>query len=333
MIPHYVLFLHGMGDEKKGFSKVLRANIQREFAATLETLREEIPGLVPAGGGTDCVSLNEVWWSDVTQKDQDRLWRRLFPKLREKRIGWTEFATDPRAALRRIRYWAFFRQFVLNYFGDPISYVPGGHQYKRIHDRIDERLDDLRREMLRNQAAEELPALVTVVAHSLGSVIASDLIYDKLNGLNGRRWPREVVLANFFSLGSPLAVYMLRYDMEQPIFASPITMQDKPYGLWINVYDPQDVLGFPLKQLNGRRGPYDDAVFADVEINAGQWWNPRHWLSWTPFSHLFYWEDRLVAEMIGRKAALDWVRVNYPKSEPELKRHYDAYKRDFAQRA
>ena len=329
MIPHYVLLIHGMGDEREGFSRVLRSNIQREFVGAIGRLKKAIPGLPAESGRKGCVSLNEVWWSDVTQRDQDRLWRRLFPKLREKRMGWLEFFTNPLAGIRRIRYWAFFRQFVLNYFGDPISYVPGGHQYERIHNRIDERLDELRRDMLQNQSAEELPALVTVVAHSLGSVIASDLIYDKLRGENGRRWPPEVRLANFFSLGSPLALYMLRYDMEQPIFASPIRMQDREYGLWINVYDPQDILGFPLKQLNGKKGPYDDAVYADLEINAGQWWDPRHWLSWTPFSHVNYWEDRQVAEMIGRKAALDWLRVNYPKWAPDLKPHYEAYKRDF----
>lgn len=33
-----------------------------------------------------------------------------------------------------------------------------------------------------------------------------------------------------------------------------------------------------------------------------------------------------VAAMIGRKAALDWARVNVPKSAPDLKPLYEAYR-------
>jgi len=331
MIPHYVLLIHGMGEEKRGFNRGLTRNIHKEFVAAIAALKQRVPGLPQDIGGTDCVTVNEVCWSDVTQEDQDKLWIRLFPKLRGKRIGWRELLTNPRAWIRRARYLATLRQFVLNYFGDPISYVPGGHQYVRIHDRISQRLAELHREMLLYQARERLPALVTVVAHSLGSVIASDLIYDMLHQRNGRSWPPQVRLANFFSLGSPLALYMLRDGMDQQEFARPIAMQD-PDGLWINVYDPQDILGFPLKPLNGKKGSYDRAVHADLEINAGHWWNPWHWVvGMTPFSHLLYWTDDRVAEMIGRKAALDWVRVNCPKAEPDLKPQYETYKQDFAQ--
>ncbi len=326
MIPHYVLFIHGMGDEKKGFSRCLPENIRNAFTAAIDRLKREVPSLTHVAANRDSVSLQEVLWSDVTQENQDRLWKRLFPRLREKRIGWIELITKPRAWFPRLRYLAWFRQFVLNYFGDPISYVPGRYHYTRIHDRISLRLGELKQDMLQNRNHAELPGLVTVVAHSLGSVIASDLIYDMLNRLNEREWPPEVRLANFFSLGSPLALYMLRDGMEEQDFARPITMQDQD-GLWINIYDPQDILGYPLKQLNGTRGPYDQAVFADLEIQAGQRWNPWQWLwGMTPFSHLYYWNDELVAEIIGRKAALDWVRANYPASGPDLKPQYDAYK-------
>lgn len=324
MIPHYVLLIHGIGEEKPGFNRGLKKNIQKRFTHALEELKNSVPSLSHERFTIDSVVVREIVWSDLTQNDQDCLWRRLYPKLPKKRFGWLELLGDPGAWIPRLRYLAFLRQFVLNYFGDPISYVPKGYQYIRIHKRLYDDFNELHKEIQSRQNDER--AFVTVVAHSLGSVIASDLIYDMFNKLNGKDWPPQACLANFFTFGSPLALYMLREGVDENNFSSPITMQDQE-GLWINIYDRQDILGYPLKNLNGKDGAYDHAVFADLEITAGQWWNPWHWLiGLTPLSHVLYWKDDFVAEMIGRKTALDWVRANYPKLEPDLTSHYSAYR-------
>ena len=228
MIPHYVLLIHGIGDEKPGFNRGLKKNIQMRFIHALEELKNSVPSLSHERFTVDSVVVREIVWSDLTQNDQDCLWRRLYPKLPKKRFGWLELLGEPGAWIPRLRYLAFFRQFVLNYFGDPISYVPKGYQYIRIHKRLYDDFNELHKEIQSRQNDER--AFVTVVAHSLGSVIASDWIYDMFNKLNGKDWPQQVCLANFFTFGSPLALYMLREGVDKNNFSSPIMMQE-PEGL------------------------------------------------------------------------------------------------------
>jgi len=139
MIPHYVLLIHGMGEEKKGFNRGLTKNIHTSFAGAVEALRQQLPTLPRDIREKACVTVKEVCWSRVTQEDQDKLWIRLFPQLRGKRVGWLELLTNPLAWLRRIRYLAPGRRFVLNYFGDPISYLLE-RRAGRSHDRAESRV-------------------------------------------------------------------------------------------------------------------------------------------------------------------------------------------------
>lgn len=313
MIPHYTLLIHGMGEARAKFGLKLVEPARREFIETVGKF-----GAVPAPAS---FTIAETMWSDITQEDQDRLWNLLFGKtLGSRELNWGSTLQQPLKWARRVRYWAYFRRFVLNYLGDPIAYIPCLIKYQQIQHRISSALTRYQNDASIHGATAQNPALLTVVAHSLGSVIFSDLFHDMTRRYN--TWPSEIRLANFFSLGSPIALYRLRYGAQDP-FNQPLLVQD-PDGLWINVYDPQDILGYPLKPLNRE---YQAAVFADKEINAGQWWNPIHWLQgMTPFSHLLYWKDAVVAQMIGRKAALDWLRLNDLALAPKLKPLYDDYK-------
>jgi hypothetical protein len=313
MIPHYTLLIHGMGDERSHYGKELIKTAGREFSDAIKKF-----GHSPAQTSW---TVSEAMWSDITQRDQDHVWSLLFQKHLGPRVpSWPWTLGHPLKWLRRLRYWSYGRKFVLNYLGDPIAYVPGLIKYQEIHRRISDELIRYQKDAIRQGATAQNPALLTVVAHSLGSVIFSDLFHDMARRYN--TWPSEIRLANFFSLGSPITLYRLRYGAQDP-FNQPLLVQD-PDGLWINVFDPQDILGYPLKPLNPE---YHAAVFADKEINAGQWWNPLHWLQgMTPFSHLLYWKDAALAQMIGRKAALDWLRLNDLALAPKLKPLYDDYK-------
>ena len=52
---------------------------------------------------------------------------------------------------------------------------------------------------------------------------------------------------------------------------------------WLNFFDADDVLGYPLRPLSPS---YHDAVTADLQINVG---SPLR--SWNPLSHEEYWTD------------------------------------------
>lgn len=60
---------------------------------------------------------------------------------------------------------------------------------------------------------------------------------------------------------------------------------------WLNFFDRDDVLGYPLKPT----GPaYGAAVNEDLEINVGGWFKSR-----TPLSHNGYWESKDLARRLA----------------------------------
>ena len=153
----------------------------------------------------------------------------------------------------------------------------------RIHDRIKE---DLKRLEVR---AGQGP--VTIISHSLGTVIASDFVYDRQKHQDVQGFQ----LANFFTMGSPIALFALRYGGPE-VFDDPIHM-DIPDGEWINILDADDPIAYPLKSLNA---VYDQAVSADQEVNTGLF----------GLSHTRYWKTLAVHQIIAKKLAKDWIKLN-----------------------
>lgn len=292
MKPHFILILHGIGGHQPGFSTSLRVSLHDVFETSIgNMLSQPYP--------VHSILSYEAVWSPAVLPDQGALWDALFPKMS---------GTD------RIQYWTALREFFVFYLGDAVAYIesPGVNKYRQIHGKVLNALNQCASNAAAQGATAASPALLIIVGHSLGSVIASDLVYDLTNLARAQRlgisWPAELRLANFFTFGSPLSVYSLRFGPPRA-FDTPIQLGD-PDGLWINMYDPQDIIGYPVKPLNPQ---HNAAVFADVVLNAGNAW--KFWQWWkqaTPLSHNLYWEDKTVAEIIGRKVATDWVRENFP---------------------
>lgn len=320
MNPHYVLLIHGIGSAKERFSGTFEEMVIEVF----ETQVTRILGQPHA----ERPDIREVVWSPATQTIQNDLWRQLFPNFgRGSTLAWWSWLTKPSTWIDRARYWAPLREFVVSYLGDAVAYdePPGTTKYGDIHRCVWAVIDACAANAVQNRATAQQPASLTIVAHSLGSVIASDLFADAIDRSrpgHSKPWPPQLQLTNFVTLGSPLALYSVQFNNLDEFPA--ISMQNKEHGLWINVYDPQDVLGYPLRPLNKK---YAGAVFADKIINAGQWWNPFHALKhWNPLSHTLYWEDTTVAEIVGRKVALDWLRENHPELGARVQQEYVAYK-------
>jgi hypothetical protein len=142
-----------------------------------------------------------------------------------------------------------------------------------------------------------------VIAHSLGTVIASDHFWD----LQRQRHPegattpleRGETLAYLYTLGCPIALWTLRYDdFGQPIaFPAPTLSQFHP-GLhteWVNFYDRDDLVAYPLKGLSKE---YEATVTEDRAVNVG----PLP-ISLTPVSHVCYWNDSSVMRPIAKTLA------------------------------
>ena len=72
-----------------------------------------------------------------------------------------------------------------------------------------------------------------------------------------------------------------------PLFISGISprksfKKPNPDFRWDNYYDPDDVLGWPLRQLGSQF-----SYINDHDINVG-----GALTNWNPFSHSYYWSDR-----------------------------------------
>jgi hypothetical protein len=194
-------------------------------------------------------------------------------------------------------HWATLRWAVTYFLGDVIAYQTAEGSdvnYDAIHARIDEALAKL---------AERAPdAPLCVIAHSLGTVIASDHFYD-LQQARRKSKPasaleRGETLTWLYTLGSPIALWMVRY----PKFDAPITLPGrtgsaaaKRAAEWVNFYDPDDIVAYPLRDLNTE---YRRAVDADQSVHVGP---PL--LGRTPVSHVGYFNSRKVMRPIAQRLA------------------------------
>ncbi len=94
-------------------------------------------------------------------------------------------------------------------------------------------------------------------------------------------------LAGMITFGCNIPFFTLAYKKAdiRPIHfpGDALTPAQKNKARWLNFYDPDDVLGYPLKAINQK---YNQVVNNDVAINVGGILS-----SWNPMSHQKYWTD------------------------------------------
>lgn len=247
-----VVVIHGIGSSAPGYADGLRAAVADHL-----------------GADAGRIAWAPILWSDV--------------------LGPRQAAYLERARTQARLDWLKLRGFVVEGLGDAAAYSyvdrPTG-TYVEIHDRIRRRVRELYTDQLNRTAVP-----MVVLAHSLGSHVISSYIWDTQKGeptgagAGASPFERMEWLAGMITFGSTIPLFTFAYDPVVPI-AFPGTAL--PPGVaararWLNYYDADDVLGYPLKPL----GPeYHAVVDADVEINVG-----GLAISMTPLSHGEYWTD------------------------------------------
>ncbi|MEI7604329.1 MAG: hypothetical protein WCJ19_04895 [bacterium] len=144
---------------------------------------------------------------------------------------------------------------------------------------------------------------VTIIAHSLGSVVAFDTIY--YNVRHNPKWIKAGFKPlNLFTLGSPIALFSLELDetgIQKPRYIPNESMTDdmnpkntnpdmniiKDSGVWYNIFDAQDLIGYPLETLFR-----DKFKVKDIIVQTGT--NPL-------IAHEGYWKSEKVANIIAEK--------------------------------
>jgi hypothetical protein len=229
--------------------------------------------------------IKPIYWADVVQQLSDEL--------------------ESRLNLNRLSNPLQLRDFVFHYLGDAIAYSTEGDKKvnTKIHDAFASTL-----KTLATEAGEKAP--LCIISHSLGAVIASNYVWDLQQNkakvpIGDNPLEKGETLNLFYTLGTQIPLWSMSYDNYGKPIEMPSPQLGNHYpeltGEWINFFDKDDVLGYPLQNINDA---YSNVV-VDKQVNAG---NP--FSNWTPFSHNGYWKDDEVIEPIAKALVKTWEAVN-----------------------
>lgn len=272
--------IHGVGKQDPDFADGMIESLINEFASEA--------GITRAMARQELI-IEPVYWAPVMQRPEDDLWKRL-------------------KSQHDLDFLAL-RQIMIDLAGDGLAYQPARKEqvvYDQVHAVVANSLTKLSQ-----SAGPQAP--LCVISHSLGTVIASNFFYDLQSGKSAAQTPLEQgkTLTLFYTMGSPIAIWSLRYRASATSveFGTPIDVPARELpgyypslqGEWLNFFDEDDVIGYPLQVLNNE---YEKRV-KDVPVNVGNLLS-----SWNPASHLGYWDDDDIIEPIAKSLARTWRAVN-----------------------
>jgi len=262
-----LLIVHGMGDTAPDFHEEL-----------------VVPLSLRLQGAWDRVTWRPVYYAPVLQRNERAIFDRMRPLLR----------------------WEGLRELMLFGFSDAASLEhkkelamsPYWQTQRLIVQQLDELFDEL---------AGAAP--LAIVAQSLGCQVMSNYIWDAQqsrayagiwsapleDGVPADsprdRFRRMRSLQLLMTTGCNIPVFVAGHSAIEPIDRSKLGADFR----WINQFDPDDVLGWPLAQLSP---PYA-ALVEDHAVNASGNTLLGRVKSLTPYSHTQYWSTEKVLDRIA----------------------------------
>ncbi len=203
----------------------------------------------------DAVEFQSVHWAPLIEEKSQSMWKRLTTR----KLGWK-----------------IFRKHFINTLGDATAY--NNEMYDDVHACIEDAMTTLRHKLHYHPFTP-----VIIVAHSLGCAMILDYIWDRQKKNDPVHDRFILPVKGLFTMGCNMPVFALSHEPILAIDASEIK--------WINLYDKDDIMGYPLQPISES---YANAVDEDVEVNTGSWWS-----SWNPLSHNDYWTDSDVIERMS----------------------------------
>ena len=253
-----LITIHGMGKIKPNYYKDIEHAMKHRLGEQWEQ-----------------VAFRPVQYQFVLQGPQEELWQQIL----------AEPAND--LDLKRLR------QFLLYSFGDAgsleYSAKTDGLKYCDIQREIRNTID-----LVYDDFAGDTTRPVVVAANSLGCQVISNYLWDAQhcchlfaeedNSPSNKKEFRQLCsMSNLITTGCNMPLFSAGLA-ERRCFAKP-----NAEFIWDNYYDPDDILGWPLRQL----GPTYNIV-NDHAINAGGMFT-----SWNPMSHTAYWADSDVMDPLA----------------------------------
>ena len=168
---------------------------------------------------------------------------------------------------------------------------PGRARLQLIHQRFQENIAELYQSQLGGR-----PVPLVVLAHSFGSHIFSNFTWDHqhhpdptLSSFERMNWLTVIVTS-----GSNIPLFTFACREVIPIRFPPPRLPSrlKQKARWLNYFDYDDVLGWPLKPINKA---YAQTVSEDRAIRVG-----GALTGWNPTSHSRYWSERKFVGEVAR---------------------------------
>jgi hypothetical protein len=279
-----LITVHGMGETPPDYASGLGRRLRDRIGAHFDGR----------------VDLRAVYYQDILKKNEQEVWRRVQHSS-------------------TVRY-EQLRKFLLFGFGD----AAGLENRKEDSGSVYELAQiEIAKTLLDAYAANGADTPLVLLSHSLGCQVLSSYIYDAQKARSGLpvaagvwrdidHWSRTLQgraltesEKSFLACGTALG--WITTGCNIPIFVAahkemtiiPIS-RPRPGFKWLNLYDPDDVLGWPLQPLSeGYRLLVEDRV-----VNVGHGVVNFVVRSWNPLSHSYYWEDDAVvaplASMLGQ---------------------------------
>lgn len=270
--------IHGMGETPSDYADMV-----------FKVLHERLADIAA------WVLFRSVYYEDILKPNQDEVWARV-------------------DAATKLHY-DDIRRFLLFGFGD----AAGLENRKEIDGSVYELAQAAIARQLLDAYQHAPDAALVFLAQSLGCQVLSSYLYDAQKAAAGgpvvagiwkdidawslRALGRRLLESEKRFIGGASCSAFLTTGCNIPIFvAAHKEMDIKPIARptpgfeWINIFDPDDALGWPLQPLS----PGYAALVQDRPINAGQ--GAVNWIlkSWNPLSHLAYWsDDKVLAPLAG----------------------------------
>lgn len=266
-----LITVHGMGVTPSTYADPLKAKLKHALGAPYANLMIE-----------------PVYYQDLLQENEATLWNRV----------------DEQSKV----HYDDLRKFVLFGFGDAAGLESRKSEAGSLYEQAQQKIA---RALLNVYAQCGSDCHVIFLTQSLGCQVLSNYIYDGQKHRSGGQvdagiWrDLEHTRAALGGLTEAAMLPFLRAETcmawvstgcNIPIFVAahkimnikPIQrLNGSPTFKWLNIYDPDDVLGWPLQPLS----PQYHELVEDRAINAGQ--GAAGWIlkSWNPLAHTAYWTD------------------------------------------
>ncbi|MBS1518553.1 MAG: hypothetical protein JSS91_10750 [Bacteroidetes bacterium] len=267
-----IAVIHGMGDQPEEFS---------------ESFIQDIVSYYDEGdGGFDSRELHfeSVYWADILNGQESELWENLD-------LGNLHFDK--------------YRKFIVNYFGDAVAYQKM-YDLKKARSRNDLTVyykvqNKISASLERISRNTEKGSPLVLIGHSLGCVMLMNYIYDSQKSPERKKagnWKSKCepdFLAGLFTCGNPFALWSLRKENFGDVICFPgkkLTAEIAEISAWYNIYDPDDILAFPIKHLN--ESYRNSQKLTDLQVDVDE-----ILLGHTPLSHLGYFTTLSIIKLIS----------------------------------